>query len=364
MLLRNDFRAWFAPPGYLVFARDEAIMAQSFDVTRLELRGQPAVIADGVWFARTGGQASFSVSATGALAYVNSNLWDGELAWYNRAGQPIGTAGPPVRYEGLTPQISPDGRRVAIGRGEYGGENIWVLGASGESATRLSFDSDGGASLPLWSADGRRVMYKAGVHLNVKNVGDGRAATVRDSLPGVLQDWSRDGRFVVFQRVEGRTDLWAARLDTDGQPFPLTQTRFNETQAQLSPNGRWIAYTSNETGRDEVYVQAFPVSGGKRQISSDGGVMPRWRRDGAELFYLAGNQFMTAVPIVDARSLELGRPTALFRTRLVVEGSESVTLATKYDVAPDGQRFLLRYPPAEPGPPITVVINWPRALRR
>ena len=140
----------------------------------------------------------------------------------------------------------------------------------------------------------------------------------------------------------------------------MTQTPYNETQAQLSPDSKWIAYTSNATGRDEVYVQAFPVSSGKRQLSTDGGAMPRWRRDGQELFYVAGDQYITSVPIVDARTFELGRPTRLFRTRLVVEGSESVTLASKYDVAPDGQRFLLRYPPMDPGPPITVVINWPR----
>ena len=363
-ILRNDFRAWYAPPGYLVFARDEAIVAQSFDAMRLELSGEPTVVADGVWFARTAGQASFSVSETGALAYVNSLLWDGELAWFDRSGRPVGSAGPPVRYEGLTPQVAPDGRRVAVARGEYGGENIWIVGATGDNATRLSFGSNAGASLPVWSSNGRRVMYKAGQRLIIKGVDDGAEEIVRDPLRGVLQDWSRDGRFVVVQRVDGHTDLWAVRLDTNGAPFPLTQTPYNETQAQLSPDGGWIAYTSNETGRDEVYVQAFPVSRGKRQVSTDGGAMPRWRKDGKELFYLAGNQFITTIPVVDIRSLELGQPTPLFRTRLVVEGSESITLATKYDVAPNGDRFLLRYPPAEPGPPITVVINWTRALTK
>ena len=192
LLLPNDFRAWYSPPGYLVFARGEVILAQPFDATRLQLREEPTVIADGVWFARTGAQASFSVSETGTLAYVNSNLWDGELFWFSRTGQPLGTAGPAVRYEGLTPQISPDGRRVAIARGEYGGEDVWIVSASGDGANRVSFGSDGGASLPVWPADGRRVMYKTGRRLMIKDVDSGAEETVRVTLgrpAGLVARW-------------------------------------------------------------------------------------------------------------------------------------------------------------------------------
>jgi TolB protein len=118
---------------------------------------------------------------------------------------------PPVRYEGLTPQVAPDGRRVAVARGEYGGENIWIVGATGDNATRLSFGSDAGASLPVWSSNGRRVMYKAGQRLIIKGVDDGAEEIVRDPLRGVLQDWSRDGRFVVVQRVDGHASLAKGR---------------------------------------------------------------------------------------------------------------------------------------------------------
>jgi tricorn protease-like protein len=179
----------------------------------------------------------------------------------------------------------------------------------------------------------------------------------------VLADWSRDGRFVVVERVQSRAHLWVARLDGDKVLRPYLDSPYNETQAQLSPDGRWIAYTSNESGHDEVYVQSFPVPGRKRQLSTAGGAMPRWRADGKELFFLARNQHITAVPVTDSASLTLGAPKTLFRTRLVVEGSESIGLPTRYDVSPEGERFLVRYPTSDPGAPITVVINWRAALR-
>jgi len=363
-LVHTDMRAWYAPPGYLVFPRDEALMAQPFDATRLHVHGEPVVIANGVWFARPAAQASFSVSATGSLAYVNASLWDAELSWFDRTGRALGTAGP-VRHEGIRPQIAPDGRRIAVGRGEFGRETIWVIGAFGENPTRLTFGSTDASHVAVWSADGHRIMYTRRGRLIVKDVDRGTEQVVLDSAPGILEDWSRDGRYAVFVGGDSHAHIWGVKLDGDRVPFAFAQsTSFNETQAQLSPDGKWIAYTSNESGRDEVYMRAFPTAGRERQVSINGGAMPRWRRDGKELFYLAGNQFITAVSIVDPASMELGRQTPLFRSRLIVEGSESTGLPTKYDVAPDGDRFLFRYPPADPGPPITVVINWIRALSK
>jgi Tol biopolymer transport system component len=364
LLVRSDMRAWYAPPGYLVYPRDEALVAHPFDPDRLEVHGEATVIANGIWFARPAAQASFSVSETGSLAYVNATLWDAELSWFDRRGRPFGSVGQPVRHEGLTPRLSPDGRQVAVARGEYGKENVWVLGASDGSAKRLTFAPQEMDGALAWSADGHRVMYNAGGRLFVKDVDRGTEQVVLDGAPGYLEDWSKDGRYVVLQRVESRADLVAIRLDGDKTPFAVTKSPFNETQAQFSPDGKWIAYTSNETGRDEIYVQSFPVPSEKRQVSTDGGAMPRWRSDGKELFFVASNQFMTAVSVTNATSLTFGAPVRLFRTRLVVEGSESTGLATKYDVSPGGDRFVLRYPPEDPGPPITVVVNWQRALNR
>ena len=369
LLLNSDFRAWYAPPGYLVFLRDETLMAQPFDPKRLELHGEAKPIAQGIWSARGAAQASFSVSETGVLAYVNASLWDAQLLWLDRAGRPLGAAAPAVRYEGLTPQISPDGRRVAVARGELGIQDVWILSLGGGAPERLTFtpEADG---LPVWAPDSRRLMYMTrsdvGSRVFVKDVDTGEEKVLLESTPTslFLADWSRDGSYVVFEHLQGASsDIWFARLGVESIiPTEFTATRFNETQSQLSPNGRWIAYTSNETGRDEVYVQSFPEPGRKRQVSSRGGAMPRWRADGRELYFLAGDQFLTAVPVVDQSSLELGAAQPLFLTKLIVQGSESSGLPTAYDVMPDGERFLLRYPPDNPEPPITVVLDWQAAL--
>jgi serine/threonine protein kinase/Tol biopolymer transport system component len=365
LLLHSDFRAWYVSPGYLVFPRDETLMAQPFDPVRLELHGEPEPVAEGIWFARTAAQSSYSVTED-ALAYVNASLWDAQLLWYDRTGRPLGPAAPVAHNEGRTPQISPDGRRIAIGRGEFGREDIWVLGTPGSTPVRLTFTPEGDFD-PAWGADGRRVMYAsqsaAGTSLHTKDVDTGEEQLLLESKPGgfVLVDWSRDGRFVLF--IRGNR-IWITRLDAaDRSPTLFDNTPYNEAQAQLSPNAQWIAYTSNATGRDEVYVESFPTPGRKRQLSSGGGAMPRWRADGHEIFYLAGDQFLVSVPITDESSLELGTPERLFRTRIIVQGSESGGLPTFYAVSPDGSRFLVRYPPEDPGPPITVVLNWQSALK-
>jgi Tol biopolymer transport system component len=181
-----------------------------------------------------------------------------------------------------------------------------------------------------------------------------------------LQDWSSDGRFVVYM-IRGKTghfELWVLPLSDDRKPFPFLQTDSDQTQAQISPNGRWIAYTSNESGQDEVYIQGFPTRGSTRQVSAAGGVQPRWRRDGRELFYLASDQVLMSVPVANEPSISVGRPSALFRTRLDFLGTHAPNYLAGYDVTADGQRFLLIVPPEQPTPPITVVLNWTSALKK
>jgi eukaryotic-like serine/threonine-protein kinase len=361
LVLNTDIRAKYGPPGYLLSLRDEALMAQPFDTRSLELHGEPSVIADGIWFVRTANHASFSASQTGVLTYVNASLWNNQLSWFDRSGRPLGPVGPPDRYAVRTPQLSPDGRRIAVGRGEFDRGDIWILDASSGTPSRVTFGPEGDG-VPVWAANGRQIMFQTGPRVIVKNLDLGTEEIVFESASDSVADWSHDGRYIVLSRHG--SDLWAVALVGDRRPFPFLETPANETQAQLSPDGKWIAYTSNESGRDEVYVQSFPVPGGKRQVSTDGGVMPRWRRDGKELFYLAANQFMMAVSIGNAISLELRTPVPLFRTRVLVQGSESTGLATDYDVTADGQRFLLIGPPQDPGPPMTVVLNWTAALKK
>jgi len=365
-LLRTDFKAAYAPPGSLLFLRGETLMAQPFDAARLQFSGEPVPIADGVWTALTAAQASFSTSRTGVLAYVNATQWNSQLSWFDRKGQPLGRVGPSDRYWAQIPQLARDARRIAIGRGQFGRENIWLLDADGGASVRFTFGSTGDAT-PIWSADGTRIMFRSatddgGSRLYLKNVsGAGSEQLVLESPVALsLEDWSLDGRLVVYTRAgkQSASDLWLLQVERDAQPVPFLETAFNKTQAKISPDGRWIAYTSNESGEDEVYVQSFPVAGSKRQISISGGVQPRWRTDGRELYYLASDQRLMTVPVKNGVAFDAGAPIPLFRTRLLAQGSQSVGLPTSYDVSPDGQRFLLNVRPDDLGPPVTVVLNW------
>jgi hypothetical protein len=259
-------------------------------------------------------------------------------------------------------------------RGAGSRRGLWILDAASGAATRVTFGSELAGLLeqqalwissPIWAGDGRGLIFRAGQRVVSRSLVDDDERTLFES-DGDPFDWSRDGRFLVLGRpsANGSTDLWVADLRADGEPFPFVESRVNETQAQLSPDGRWIAYTANETGRDEVYVQSFPQPGRKRQVSSNGGAMPRWRADGAELFYLAADQYLTAVPSSTGETPSFGTPARLFRMPVLVQGSESTGLPMSYDVTPDGQRVLVYASPENPEPPMTVVANWPSALER
>jgi Tol biopolymer transport system component len=361
-LLRTDVQAKYAAPGYLLFMRDETLMAQRFDQSRFELSGVPVPVADGVWFARGAAHAAFSASGNESLVYVNASAWKSQLAWIDRSGRLLGPLAGPDRYATITPQLSPDATKVAIGRGEFRRGDVWILDVTSGTPSRVTFGPEG-HGVPVWSADGRRLMFQTGTRIIVRDVERGSDETLFDAArTDSVADWSSDGAFVVLSRSDH--DIWVLPLAGDRRPFPFLETPANKTQAQLAPDGKWIAYTSNETGRDEVYVQSFPESGRKRQISTDGGAMPRWRRDG-ELFFLAANQFMTAVTITKSGgSVVFGSPVPLFHTKLIVQGSEATGLPTSYDVTADGKRFLLNGAPEDAGPPMTVVLNWTGAIRK
>ena len=365
---RTEYKAVYSS-GYLLFVRDESLFAQRFDPDRLELSGEPRRVADGIWTNASAGQASFSVSENGVLAYVNAHLLDLQLAWFDRSGRRLDSVGQPGRYVG-SPALSPDGTRVAIAQGSPLKEHVWLIDANGAGSGRITFGPNRDIS-PVWSADGRRVAFESaadrGTMFNLKNAsGDGDEEPLFTfDRPAALADWSRDGRFLVFtmRGEKSLSDLWVLPLSDNRRPAPFLETAFNKTQAQISPDGRWIAYTSYESGGDEVYVQGFPTPGSKRQVSTAGGVQPRWRSDGKELFYLAPDQRLMAVPVASGAALEIGAAAPLFKTRLIPQGSQSIGLSTRYAVSPDGQRFLCIVPPDDSGPPITVVLNWMAALQ-
>jgi Tol biopolymer transport system component len=279
-------------------------------------------------------------------------------------------AGEPDANNLRWPELSPDGRRVAISRrgGRQGANDIWLLDLLRRGMTRLTFDA---ASLfPVWSTDGMRIAFVSNrtgvydVYLKPTNGSGAEERLVTSPHHKVPQDWSADGRWLLYYEIHptaGR-DLWALDMTSpDRTPRVVANTPAEERLAEFSPDGRWVAYQTNESGRFEVVVQPFPDLGGKWQVSTGGGVAPRWRADGRELYFLAPDATLMAVPVSAAgTSFEAGLPVALFPTRIADGGSGSTSAGTlarpQYAVARDG-RFLINQP-VDNAAPITLILNW------
>jgi hypothetical protein len=337
--------AAYASPGYLLFVRDGTLMAQPFDAERLQLAGDPVPVAQNVRYSGIG-LGYFSVSQTGMLSYANE-LPNSQLTWLDRQGKRIESVGIPAEVcFGQT--LSPDERRVALQCTDPSLQttDIWVLDLSHGLSSRLTFNPVYD-QFPVWSPDGKRLIYRSQVvhdlgisHslLERATSGEGDEIKLADVGPVQLTDWSPDGRFVLYDSDEGdaNSDLWMLPLFGSRQPEPFLETPFSELDGRVSPEGHWIAYASDESGRYEVYIQPFPDGGTKRQISTNGGRYPRWRRDGGELFYVDSDGSLVAAPVKTEPTLEVGIPEVL-SVRL---GGPVYTMY--YDVTSDGQRFLIR----------------------
>ena len=386
-LLKSEYRAAYSTQGYLLIMHDDlSLLAQPFDVRRLELTGTAARIAGDVYGVKVAAHDNVSVSSNDVLVFVNHSAINPQLVWFDRQGGRHGAAAPGGDFGGTRPQLSPDGKLLAVTQGPFDEEDIWVHSIDpGRPARRLTFD--GANAPPLWSRDGREIIFES---RHERGAAGGPAKIYRLSANGggapellfdpafandakansvssvSLQDISPDGRYLVFSvyATGKHADLWVAPLTGGARPFPFAAGGFDNSQAAISPDGNWLAYTSNETGRNEIYVQSFPTAGHKRAISVDGGVQPRWRGDGKELFYLASNQQLMAVPIRSGTDIDVGGATALFRTELPNWGAGQPGWRTSYDVVADGSRFVLLAPPEKNVPPIVVVVNWPAALKR
>jgi Tol biopolymer transport system component len=269
------------------------------------------------------------------------------------------------------PELSPDGRRVAVGRTVHNTTDIWLSETARGVPTRFTFGA-GFSVNPVWSPDGNWIAFSSAnrgnpdLHRKASS-GAGSDELLLDSqLNGFPLDWSPDGRFLLFARMDAKTgiDLWVLPLEDERKPLPFVCTDFESDNGQFSPDGLWVAYQSNESGRVEIYVQPFPGPGGKWMISIGGGIAPRWRRDGKELFCIAPDGRLMAVPIREAgQSLKAGAPAALFQTRIVFSGI-TVRQKHQYSVAPGGRRFLINTIADEATTsPITIVTNWPRTLK-
>ncbi len=379
-LLNSKLRAAYASSapgasgatGYLLFVRDRTLVAQSFDPSKLQLSGEPFTIAEGVLNYPTGvgptAYAAFSVSTNGHLSYLSGNAPVTQLAWLDRTGKLLGPIAAPGIYR--EPWLSPDGKRIVAGSGDTAEQDLWLLDSARGTTTRFTFDPASDVSA-VWSPDGSHIAFasnRGGKHELYQKISSGAGSdelllhTEGNAYP---DDWSLDGRFILYELDGGpktKYDLWVLPLAGERKPFPFLQTEFTETHAQFSPDGRWVAYASDESGRAEVYVQSFPASGGKWQVSTSGGDQPHWRRDGKELFYLAPDKRLMAGPVAAGASFEAGAPVALFPTR--VPRADLTGDRNHFAVTPDGQRFLVNNLLEEGNTqPITLVLNWASALK-
>jgi hypothetical protein len=353
--------------GHLLFLRETTLMAQPFDVRHLVLTGEAFPVAEQI---QTQGATPpwgiFSASENGVLAYQTGTTAGSQLAWFDRMGKQTGVLGDSARYGDL--ELSPDGKRASVNIADRATRDIWLYDVVRGLRTRFTFDPADELT-SIWSPDSSRVVFNSRRkgHLDLyqkpsSGVG-AEEVLLEDNADKYPVSWSPDGRFILYRGGSSfGTDskLFVLPLTGDRKPFPFLKTQFSEDLGRFSPDGRWFAYASNESSRNEVYVTSFPGAGGKWQISTAGGRFPRWRHDGAEIFYLApDNKLMSAAVKGTGPTFEVGAVKPLFETHA------SGGFRYPYDVSADGQRFLINTLPEQAASaPITVVINWTAGLKK
>jgi Tol biopolymer transport system component len=362
LLIPGASRAVYASPGVLLFVQGETLMAQPFDAARLRLSGEPVPIAERLdW--------QFSTGSNGLLAYRAGAIDARQLRWFDRSGRELTKVGKPGDY--WEPALSPDGTRLALGVGSYTPVgDILLLELARGSFSRFTPHPNDDAT-PVWSPDGKEIAYSSNPNghfdLYKKDGGGAGGAELlfqssNDKFPG---DWSRDGKYLIYYDIDPKTksDLWLLPMSGERKPALFLQTEFSETNGAFSPDGRWVAYNSDESGTMEIYVRPFPSSRGKWQVSTAGGGQPAWRNDGKELYYAAPDRKIMAVEIKPGSDFSAGLPVPLFEAPIRLEGiteSHSAFVASA-----DGQRFLVNTINEEAAHvPITVVVNWAAELKK
>jgi serine/threonine protein kinase len=370
-ILANTFGLIYYAEGNLFFVREGTLMAQPFDQGSLKLRGEPLPVAEHVGTAVN--SAMYSVSATGVLAYRSGAAAGAgsQAAWFDRQGKVLGTFGEPSQDVAFV--LSPDGTRAAVRGGPQDRGDLWLLDFTRGVRTRFTFRQSLG-SPAVWSADGSRIIFAAGNTLDTIYEKDSSGAGEEKELFKKADEiklptsWSRDGRFLLYNtaNVPGTGfDLWVLPLEGDRKPVLLLGTEFDERSGSFSPDMRWIAYESNESGLYEIYVRPFNASGssvpalgpGKWQVSKDGGIQPEWRSNGKELIFRAPNGSPMAVDVnSNGSAFQPGVPKQLF----------AAPVNTGWDVTADGKRFFMAVRPNQKATdePITVLLNWQAELKK
>jgi eukaryotic-like serine/threonine-protein kinase len=361
LVVNASSNAVYAEPGYLVYWRDNALVAQAFDVDKNSLVGEPRVVSEAVQYFPQTNFAVFAVSGSTLVAQtgLGKGANDSQLGWFDRHGKALGTIGPPDQI--ANPKLSPDGRRIAVDQTDTDGRhvNIWVHDLMNSGTARLGF-GPWLEQVTVWSPDGKQVVYTSNEKLffslyRKNSDGSGAAESIYDfgSPQQGPWDWSRDGKFLL---VRNERELWYLSV-SDWQARPLLKSQYLIRNAQFSPDAKFVAYASSETGNWEVYVSPFPAFNSKWQVSRGGGEEPRWRSDGKELFYLTPGGSLMSVDVKTGASFEASAPTSLFLTHL--RQPISAMDFFSYDVTADGQKFLVNSKMnTSSAAPLSVVLNW------
>jgi serine/threonine protein kinase len=367
LLINSISDTRYSPSGHLLYQREGVLFAHRFDLRNSKLIGEPVVIADRVANAPNTGSTAFSVSTDGILAYRGA---DSELArrmiWVDPSGNPIGEPLATGNFREVS--LSPDGRRIAYSQTDgTGNTDIWILDLIRKTNSKVTFDPKS-ERMPIWLPDGSGLIYSSN-QLGTPDLfqiaadrTDQPKLIMKSAEPKVPFSISADGHLLLYMVASPKTklDIWAVDIAKGENPKALVQTSFTENEPRISPDMKWFAYSSDESGRSEIYIQPLPQTGRKWLISTAGGTEPRFRGDSKELYYLDTNGFLNAVGLHLGASVEAGAPRRLFRSETTSNG----VAAWSYDVTPDGKRFLLNAPAGNiKEREISVVLNWPATLK-
>ncbi len=357
-VVESESNGAFAPPDRLLFVRGERLMQQPFDMNRMQVTGEATPVIEQVLFNPGSGRADFSVSANGVLAFRSSTNRNSQFAWFDRAGKLIETVGPPGNYR--TPDLSPDGRFLAYG--DVNLRDIWIFDLSRNISSRFTSGA-GSETAPVWFPDGSKIAYRIdqGGMFEKDVTGTGtEQVLLKENVNGPDQV-SADGKWILYFKVTpgGNQDVYVMPLTGDRTPQMIVQTAFADVEPQFSPDVKWLAYASSENGRYEIYVQAFPSTGRRWQVSSSGGRQPLWRADGKELYFVSDDRRFYAVDVSErAGAFEFGVPKFLFEMRANVFNTRN-----SYVPSRDGTRFLVNMLLEADDAPISVVQNWQETVK-